>query len=73
MKLHVVKRVVIPTCSQSFLHVTTELSERQDLEPSYQLYEKHLLALANGLALVKPHCSFEVLLAKFSVHEEVFK
>lgn len=47
-KLRVVKRAVIVAGSLFFVHVTTERSTLLVLEPSYQLYERHSLAIANG-------------------------
>lgn len=46
-------------------------SEFSVLEPSYQLYEKHLFALANGVALLKLHCPFKVVASNFPVHDKV--
>lgn len=72
-QLRVVKRAVILAGSLFFVHITTERSTLLILEPSYQLYERQSLAIANGVALVTAHCPYKVLVTNVSVHDKVPK
>lgn len=72
-KLRAVNRVFITASSQSLLYVRTERSELSVLEPSFQLHEKHSLALANVIELVQPQNRFKVLVENLSVNEKILQ
>ena len=66
-KLKTVEQVEIPPGAQRWVRVVSQRNGLSVLEPNTSLYERHRIAMSNGVADIKANVAFRVLVANFSL------